>query len=750
MAKGRRLWTNFSKGELSPRIEGRPDLAAYFEGGKTIENWLLLRQGGLRRRFGTRFIAEVKDSTKDTVLLPFEASVDDAFIVELGHQYMRFYKNKAQIKTSAGGPAVEISSPYTEAQLRRVHFTQSVDVLYLVHPDVAQRKLSRVSDTSWSLSQIKYLPPPTFEDDTDISGGTATLTPGATTGTDVTFTASSAVFFRGDKGRQIIYGASRAVITSVGPSAGAPSPQASVKADILDDFPNTNAIPAGQWFLRLSPQVTLDPDKKEPIGAQVTLVAGDDAFRTADVGKYVFIYGGLVKITSRDSNTQVKGEILSVMSLATAADPAAAAAGAWTLEVESWSSTAGFPRTCEFFQGRLAQASTKKQRTAFWLSEPDDFEGYALGSRADSAVEFTIASRQLNQIEWLADNIDLFIGTSGAELRARGRGSDNTIVGNEAPAVDRLASQGASGIQPVVFGRRILYVDRSLRRILSLLFTIEDDDYDVVEITAVSDHILGTGVRLGHIAFQRRPDPRLWIVRSDGQLVTLTYYHAERVIGFTRIVTDGTFEAVAAIPRPSGGEDEVWVVVKRTIDGVVKRYVEMFEADASEYAGKTETALQTDCAKVYSGSSTTSITGLSYLEGKVVDVIAGGVYKGTKTVSGGAITLGEAATLVEVGLHYDSTGETMRPALEGVVIEGVPRSWDKLWVRLLNSIGGRLNGELLQYPVGKLDTVELFTGDVDVTGYGWDTEGRVKIEQTLPYPMTVLAVFGELSVGDRG
>src|SRR5260370_38041841 len=127
----KRLLTNMSKGEFGPLIEGRPDLAAYFEGGSIIENFQIMRQGGLDRRVGTRFEAEVKDSSKDTIMLPFEASVNDSYDIEVGHLYMRFFKNKLPVLLA--GLPYTISSPYTEAHLRSIHFTQSVHILFLFH-----------------------------------------------------------------------------------------------------------------------------------------------------------------------------------------------------------------------------------------------------------------------------------------------------------------------------------------------------------------------------------------------------------------------------------------------------------------------------------------------------------------------------------------------------------------------------------------------------------------------------------------
>lgn len=743
----RPISTNWSKGELSPLIEGRKDLAVYFEGGSTIENWLLLRQGGVTRRPGTRFIREVKDSTKDTILLPVETSVDDAFILEMGNLYDRVYKNKAYL-------GVEVASPYLEAKLREVHYTQSVDVMWRFHQLVPQQKTARITDVNWTTLPVVYDPPPSFPDDTDVSGGTITITPSATTGTNVLITASAAVFLEGDVGRLIIFGTSRAVITSFGASAGdTASPNDNVRVTVLDAFPNTNPIPAGLWFLRLAPQTTLDPNIKEPVGAIATLTAGVPAFRAADLGKFIKIYAGLLRITLVSSPTSINAELLSVMTGTSAADPAAAPAGAWGLEVSSWSVTTGFPGTGEFLEGRLWQARTVSQPTTFWASESDDFDKYAVGIEADRAIDYTMASRGFNQIQALADNNDLFIQTSGSEYRATSGKSDEPFGGNVIPLVRGFSAHGSAMIQPIVLNRRVLFVDRSRRQIYSIAFNFEEDGYDAVEITGAAEHITESKVRLGPWAVRRRLDPQIFFVREDGTLVALTYHHKENVIGFTRLVTNGTFEAVAVIPGTKN--DQVWVIVRRLVNGVQRRYVEMLEDDASELTTRAWTSLQTDCAKVYdlAGVPTSTLTGLSHLEGATVDVVADGSFRGTAVVSGGAITLAEPASLnAEVGLHYASTLRSMRPAIKDQQTEGLWRQWIKLWVRLKDSMGGMLNGQELTYDPAPLGTLPMFTGDRDVTGYP-DTagmDGRVTLIQDKPYPMTVLSIFGEIKFSDHG
>jgi len=588
----------------------------------------------------------------------------------------------------------------------------------------------------------------------------ATLTPAAITGKNILFTASEAVFLPGDSGRQIIFGASRAIIILVGASAGATVPSATVRADIIDVFPNTEVIPAGQWFLRLSPQADLTPNKKGPVGTKVTLEAAKNAFRQADLGKYIHIFGGVVEIQEVVDTNTVSGEILNDLQVeeisAGSGTYPAAIAGTWTLEVSSWSPANGFPRTGEFVQGRLAQASSFAQPTNIWMSQPDNFDNYAVGIKADDAIDYTVATRKLNRIEWITENGDVLLGGSDVELKMTAGRVDEAFGGDVIPLIPQISNVGSAPIQAQVVNNKVVFVDKSRQRIFILSYNVEDDKIIPIELTAVAEHItknaspFPNGVRLGPIAYQKRLDQRLYFIREDGTLIVLTYFPNEKVIGFTRIVTQGEFQAVGCITGAPGRQDEVWVIVKRIINGETKRFIEIFE-DNFGTMNRPWQELHTDCASVFSfETATDTVTGLGYLEGQLVDVVADGSYRGQQLVTGGQIVMPEAYLQYEIGLHYDSTGRTLRPSLEGTMIEGIPRSWVSLFLRLRDSQGGTINTENIQYPPGSLNQQALFTGDVKVTPPSMiDTDGRVTFVQNQPYPMTVTAIFGTLQVADH-
>ena len=173
--------TNFTGGELSPRLDGRNDLQKYPTGCKTLENMIIFPHGSAARRSGTQFVAEVKDSSKETRLIPFEFSTTQTYMLEFGNQYIRFYKDNGQILS--GGSAYEISSPYLEAELFDIKFAQSADVMYICHPNHPVQKLSRTGHTSRTLADGEFTNGPFIDHNIETTTMTASHTNAGQTGT---------------------------------------------------------------------------------------------------------------------------------------------------------------------------------------------------------------------------------------------------------------------------------------------------------------------------------------------------------------------------------------------------------------------------------------------------------------------------------------------------------------------------------------------------------------------------------------
>ncbi len=739
MAGARPIKTSFTGGEASPRIEARSDLERYFTCCKTLVNFWPFVQGGVTARPGWRFLNESADSSKRSYLFRHIIDKSNAFVLEFGDQYIRFYKNSARL-----GAPYHLASPYLEADIPFLQLRGSVDVIYIYHQDYESRKLSHLGDTNWQLSTVHFDPPPSFVADADISGGAATLTPAATNGANIQFDTSVGVILAADVDRQIIFGASRAIITVVDLATR-------VHADILDNFPNVNPIPAGQWFLRGSPSTKLTPNKKDPVGASVTLTAVDDAFRQADVNakKIVKINDGVIQLNLFTNAKSVKGTIKRVLSTKAQADE-----GTWRLEDLSFSAAFGYPRAGEFLQGRNGVSGTKAQPTAWWLSAADSYENFATGKSAADAVAYTIAAREYNAINWLVDNGPLLIGTGSDEIRAKGPGVDTPLGGDIVPDVRTQDEFGSLPIMPVKTPNGIIFVDATGRKIIALAYSSDVDRYQGTDLTRVAEHITKPAIAQGQIAYTKSPDPRLYFVRSDGQGLCLVYEPAEKVLAFSRMITQGEIESFAAIPHPDGDRYQLWVQVKVTLPSGVKRYIGYFDDKAPEFAARAWQELKLDCAKVYTGAAVTNVPVgfLDHLEGMTVGVVADSADRGDRLVVGGRFDedLQEAATKIEVGLRFTPELTTMRPAIAGVNIEGLNKRWTKLFVRLLNSWGCEINGKQPLFPTGgqPMDQVALFTGDKDILSLGWDEDQRVTIRQPQAYPLTVLAIFGRLQIED--
>ena len=266
----------------------------------------------------------------------------------------------------------------------------------------------------------------------------------------------------------------------------------------------------------------------------------------------------------------------------------------------------------------------------------------------------------------------------------------------------------------------------------------------------------GEACRLKH-AFQQQPDAILWAIRGDGQLIGMTYERDQNVVAWHRHTTDGQFESAATVYGLSGADDEVWLAVKRTINGATKRYIERFKPDnrAKFEAQTKEDWWYLDCAKRYSGTATATITGLSHLEGKPVSILADGAAQPAETVASGQIVLDRNFTKVLAGLPYTSTILPMKFDFElrDGPTRGRKKRVNRVEVSLYKSLAGQAstNGTewLWVYPRDFSDPMDAspppFSGDAEVVLAGdYSEDADIYLRQNLPYPLTVRALVAKL------
>jgi hypothetical protein len=674
MPKAAAIQTNFTAGELSPRLEGRVDISKYFNGVQTLKNMVIHPHGGTTRRGGTKHISNAKLGDKKIRLIPFQFSVEQAYILEFGEGYIRFYRDEAQIggggfslgfSTGFAGAAniIELSTTYLESELFEIQFVQSADVLYLVHPAHLPAKLSRIAVDTFSIQDESFINGPYQDENTS----TTTITPSAVTGAGITLTASASVFSSTDVGRivRIDEGADFGYATITAFTSATV-----VSADVNDDFVSTST--------RIS----------------------------------------------------------------------------WRLG--AFSETTGYPSAIAFYEDRLMYAGTITQPQTIWGSQSNIYNDFGPGDVDSDAITYTINSDQVNAIRWLSPGKSLTVGTVGGEFLMSASSRDEAITPSNVKIV-RQSEYGGAYVMPIRSNGVVLFLQRSTKKLRQFIYQFESDSYVAPDLTLLSEHITANGVV--EMDYQNEPDSIVWLVRKDGTLLGMTYERDQEVVGWHRHtvggVSDGNgtaaqVESVGVIP--SGDKDQLWMSVKRYINGETVRQIDVLAEGRSNINPVDGLDFFVDAGVSYNNGATTVISGLDHLEGETVQVLADGAVKPDAVVLNGLINLDTEATQVSVGLKYTSDLETMR--IEAGSADGSAQSKikriQKIDIRFFETLGamfGPSENELdtiyFRSTSDKMDQAPpRFTGDKEQPfPNGYDTEGRVFIRQEQPLPMTILAIM---------
>lgn len=313
-------------------------------------------------------------------------------------------------------------------------------------------------------------------------------------------------------------------------------------------------------------------------------------------------------------------------------------------------------------------------------------------------------------------------------------GSDAAITPTNI-SVKNPSPYGCNGIRPVRVGTEIMFVQRAGRKLYAVAYDPDSFvSYSANDMTVLAEHITSGGVL--DMAYQQQPDAFVWMVRADGVAVTMAIDRAQDVIAWSRQITEGAFESVATIPSET--DDVVYAIVRRVVNGQTVRYVEVFDKK-----------LYTDAAVTGSSSAgSTTWSGLAHLEGLAVDVVADGTVMPQQTVSSGQITLSRKAKSVEIGLHFESTIETLSPEVsttEGTTQNARKRT-SEVTMRFLETTGAECNGQVIPFrrfgPKILNQPAPLFTGDHYWGKLGWERgEDTLRIQQRQPLPFHLLAII---------
>jgi hypothetical protein len=756
----------FNSGEWSPRLEARADLEKYGTAARRIENFVPMPYGGVERRAGFQFVAACKHSDKKTRLIDFRFSVSTNFIIELADLAIRFFSNGLQVES--GGSPVEVTSPYLEAELFAIQRIQVKDVIRLVHPNHEPRLLKRVTDTSWTLTKIsaswdtgESVPPFREENIT-----ATTITPSGTSGA-ITLTASADTFETGHVGSywQVSHQRATGIVTQAITATGTSSTilvRGNVEFETTQTWTATVTVEqsldnGSTWELKrefvsnadFNARTTIYIDKTSLLRINITAWTSQSGGAKAYLRAESNFTHGICKITARTSATVVDATVVGNALLSTNATKY------WN--EAAWSDHRGWPRSVELHESRVFYGGTADDKAlTVWGSVLDDFDNFQSGTNDDDAVEFTLASAQNNQIQWLASQArTLVIGTGGGEWTMQSRNQDSPITPTN--VVVRLQSRyGCAQIAAELLNDSLFFVQRANERVIDWRYVFADDGFAGRDVSILAEHIVESD--LSQLAQSQQPWAMLWGVNGDGELTCMTYERQEEVLGWSRHTTDGTIESVATIPGTF--EDEVWISVKRTIDGGTVRYVERMEPSTRENALLSDpvNCLFLDSGLVIDngGTPATAITAAHLANEAVTVLVDGSTHPAVTLDANGDGTLEWAGDVVMVGMPMTSVVEIMPivQPLEGGSTYGRIGRANKAIISLNRSIGGQHSTRGHAAPddrwtdiraIGTDDNMDepapVFTGVKEVTLEGhYDRLPTVAIRQKLPLPLTVRSI----------
>lgn len=751
---------SFNAGEFSPLMMGQTDFQKWKSGVKTMLNFIPRSQGPAERRGGTYFVKEVKDSSSRAWLASFIFNTTQAFILEFGPKYIRFYSDHG-VAEDASGSALEISSPWSSDDLINsdggfgLSMVQSGDVIYICcHSGLTPTyKLTRVSNTDWTLDEFNYSsaggPFADINSDRSIvvytdqfrmwSESGDDLPDGTPTTTSLcTLTASENIFNSSQVGSLFYIESSTDAVSDVtGFDGYIPAWQAD----------RTETYVKGR-FCRSEGKYYEDMDGTTSGTVQPTWTAG--AHRDGDnsiLWRYSSGGWGVIEITSVNSATEAVGKIIS--ELPPSVRDSTGKTYKWAFG--DWSLDKGYPTKVSFYKNRLVFAGKGK----LWFSVASDYENFTPMSNgyeveSDDSINVQIEADSTNAIQWLAPGSSLMIGTAGAEHAC----SPSTTTSSFGPANIQISKESAYGSKEIAaesIGGDSVFVQRAGRKIRTVTADYESGQYSSSDLTVIAEHITNGAVI--DIAWQQEPDHVLWVVLANGALRGLTYNKEQDVIGWHRHDVSGTVESVAVIPGPDGGRDDLWLVVKRIINGEEKRYIEYMRAAWDAETESLSSAFYVDCGLTYSGAAVDSVSGISHLEGMTVSVLADGAAHPDCVVSNGAISLEWDASVISVGLPYTSQLITlpMELSVANGTAQGKTKRINKATLRFVNTLGGKVGDESGNY----LDLIEsrdyselmdnppaAFTDDRNIDWPGdYNSNACLQVIQDQPLPMTIAAIY---------
>lgn len=682
MPKVSKIQNNFNAGEVAPTVYGRTDSERYDTALTTCLNYIPIVQGPLVRRAGTKYVGNVKDSTRPPALIPFNYSGLQSYVLEFGDSYIRFYANDGQILTNttvfkvagfdsasgslftftatrssgnpnpgetvtassvlASGSVFELASPYLFGDVASVRWAQKEDTIYLVHPRYPPYKLQKQDTYSWVLKRVNfqdgpYLPLNSFSSIADSTR--VTLIPTSTVGGNTFAGPINQISGVANNGAGVI----RVTAPSHGRLTGDQVVIVGVQG--TSEANNyTSSIPQMQWTINV-----IDSNNFDLFGS---------AFSNAYVGSgQVFsalftpnILGGWLdpsrNVAFIQNGTRYWGNVLNVTDRrlgqvllnANSLMPNTSVITTWQMGVWRAQTPAvtGFPGAVCFHQNRLFFSGTPGYPLEIDASQSGgNYEAFAAsGSTLQvtdaNALQFNLLSTQVSATYWMKSAAQgLLVGTTSGEWQIQ----PNTQAGALTPtnfSAQQVASFGSANVDSVEISNAVIYMQLANRRLREMTYFFQIGTFRSTNLSELSEHI--TLPFVSQLAVQKEAHPLVWGIRADGQLISLSYSRDDVSLkaGFARHQyggqsdTAGTppiIKSMAVAMASSALYQELWTTVQRSIAGSSVVTIEYMTRPFTDNALQ-EDAYYLDCGSTY--DNPVPVFGFSTAGSAVVTALAHG------------------------------------------------------------------------------------------------------------------------------
>ncbi len=424
------------------------------------------------------------------------------------------------------------------------------------------------------------------------------------------------------------------------------------------------------------------------------------------------------------------------------------------LDIDIFNSATNYPGAVSYFEQRLFEGGTLSQPQNIWGSKSGtEFNfNYSIPAQDADSIQFKIAARENNGIRHLVAMGDLLALTFSNIWKISGGSAD--ILTPLTVSARQQTFIGAADTRPALTGNNMIYVASRGGHLRELGYDGDSATYLSGDLSVRAPHLFD-GYNVTTLSAQVSPFPIIWSISTSGKLIGLTYIPEQQIGAFHQHDTLGEFEDITTINED--GRDVAYVVVKRTLNGGTRRTIEYFADRLQPENSEPDEQYFVDCGATYDGAATDTITGLTWLAGQTVAILAdGGVMPPREVAGDGSLELDEQASVVHVGLPYSADAQTLPLAIELAGYgQGQPKNVAQVFLRVFKSSGIKVGPSFDELTEAKLRNIEpmgspvdLKTGMVDIVIDGaWEDDGQVCIRQSDPLALTILSLTVDFALG---